>query len=311
MPMISYAQNREDVLLNRVFPGPEGFYIDVGAAHPVSHSMTKWFSEKGWRGVNVEPLADFYRSLVEDRPRDVNLNVAVGERPGEVTLYEVPSCVGWATTDPATAEAIRAVGREVVPRPVRVVTLAEVCERHADRPIDFLKIDVEGGERAVIAGADFTRWRPRVLVIEATEVGKPVPNHESWEPLVLAADYRYATFDGLNRYYVRDEDAELVPLLQTPVNVFDDHILYEQRRLERELDANVSERLKLLDIAREQEGRLIGLYEDLDELRAELAALRLRTVARPAYDAALALLDQTRRHLDAVRAEVFRSAPTR
>jgi hypothetical protein len=43
-------------------------------------------------------------------------------------------------------------------------------------------------------------------------------------------------------------------------------------------------------------------------VRAELASLRLRTVARPAYDAAVALLDQTRRHLDLVRAEVFRSA---
>jgi FkbM family methyltransferase len=311
MPMTSYAQNREDVLLNRVFPGPEGFYVDVGAAHPLAHSVTKWFSEKGWRGVNVEPLAGFFRELVADRPRDVNLNMAAGERAGVLTLYEVPACVGWATTDPATAEAIRAGGREVVPRLVRVVTLAEVCERHADRPIDFLKIDVEGGERAVLAGADFARFRPRVLVIEATEVGNPTPNHDPWEPLVLAADYRYATFDGLNRYYVRSEDAELVPLLQTPANVFDDYVLFEQQRLERELDANVRERLKLLDIAREQEGRLIGLYEDLEDLRVELAGLRLRTVARPAYDAALSLLDQTRRHLDAMRAEVFRSAATR
>jgi FkbM family methyltransferase len=311
MPMISYAQNREDVLLNRVFPGPDGFYVDVGAAHPVSHSVTKWFSDNGWRGVNVEPLEVFSKALIEDRPRDVTLNVAVGERAGEMALYEVPSCVGWATTDPATAGAIRATGREVQPRPVRVMTLAEVCEAHASRAIDFLKIDVEGGERAVIAGADFTRWRPRVLVIEATEVGKAIPNHESWEPLVLAADYRYATFDGLNRYYVRSEDADLVPLLQTPANVFDDYVPHEQRRLERELDANVRERLKLLDIAREQEERLIGLYEDRDDLRAELTALRLRTVPRPAYDAAVALLDQTRRHLDAVRAEVFRSAATR
>ncbi|HET6576032.1 MAG TPA: hypothetical protein VFG68_20695, partial [Fimbriiglobus sp.] len=141
--------------------------------------------------------------------------------------------------------------------------------------------------------------------------GKPTPNHHSWEPLVLAADYRYAMFDGLNRYYVRSEDAEFVTLLQTPANVFDDYVLYEQQRLERELDANVRERLKLLDIAREQEERLLGLYGDVDDLRAVLTALKLRTVTRPAYDAAVALLDQTRRHLDAVRAEVFRSAATR
>ncbi|HVK16685.1 MAG TPA: FkbM family methyltransferase [Fimbriiglobus sp.] len=318
MPMISYAQNREDVLLNRVFPGPEGFYIDVGAAHPVSDSVTKWFYDRGWSGVNVEPLEVFHRELVAHRPRDVNLNAAAGERSGEVTLYEVPACVGWATTDPAAADAVRAAGREVVPRPTRVVTLAEICEQHAGRTIDFLKIDVEGGERGVLAGADFTRHRPRVLVIEATEVGRPCPNHQSWEPLVLAAGYLYATFDGLNRYYVRHEDADLVPVLQTPANVFDDYVPYEQDRAEREVaalraevEANVRERMALQDVAREQEGRLVGLYADLDAVQAELTALRQRTVPRPAFDAAVALLDQTRRHLDTLREEVFRPAASR
>src|SRR6266545_23990 len=151
MPMISYAQNREDVLLNRAFPGPVGFYIDVGAADPVAHSVTKWFYDRGWTGVNVEPSAHFYPALAAARPRDTNLNVALADAAGEVTFYDVPDCPGWGTLDAQAVELIRAAGLTFHPRQVHALTLAEVCDRYVRGPVDFLKIDVEGAERAVLA----------------------------------------------------------------------------------------------------------------------------------------------------------------
>ena len=55
-PMISYAQNFEDVILWRALRDvPNGFYIDIGAGHPVADSVTMHFYEHGWRGINVEP----------------------------------------------------------------------------------------------------------------------------------------------------------------------------------------------------------------------------------------------------------------
>ena len=33
---------------------PSGFYIDVGACHPVVHSVTKLFYERGWNGINID-----------------------------------------------------------------------------------------------------------------------------------------------------------------------------------------------------------------------------------------------------------------
>ncbi len=85
------------------------------------------------------------------------------------------------------------------------MTLAQVCERHvpAGREIEFLKIDVEGHEHAVIEGADWSRWRPRIVLCEANGV-------EEWEPILLAADYIFALFDGVNRFYVRKEDEALL-----------------------------------------------------------------------------------------------------
>ncbi len=67
--MISYAQNREDVVLARVFQGTSGFYVDVGAASPTVHSVTRWFYEKGWEGINIDPGPRWHRELMAERPR--------------------------------------------------------------------------------------------------------------------------------------------------------------------------------------------------------------------------------------------------
>jgi FkbM family methyltransferase len=220
--LLSYAQNREDVLLARAFPRPDGFYIDVGAADPAELSVTKWLYDFGWSGVNVEPQGYYFDRLAAARPRDVNLRVAVTDSPGEVTFYEAPLHRGFSTTDATVAETMRQKGIDLVESRVPAVTLAELCDRHANRPIDFLKVDVEGCERAVLQSGDFQRHRPRVLVIEATEQNSTAPNHLAWEDLVFAADYQFATFDGLNRFYARAEDSNLVDLLRVPPNVFDD-----------------------------------------------------------------------------------------
>jgi hypothetical protein len=110
-----------------------------------------------------------------------------------------------------------------------------VCEAHAPGPIDFLKIDVEGWEGDVIRGADWKRFRPLLVVVEATVPFSPEPCHQDWEPLLLEADYVFAFFDGLNRYYLRLEDAQLAPVLAVPVNVFDGFITHGQYRAEEAL----------------------------------------------------------------------------
>ena len=53
---LSYAQFLEDIQLYRALKEiKNGFYIDVGANHPLDHSVTKLFYEKGWSGINIEP----------------------------------------------------------------------------------------------------------------------------------------------------------------------------------------------------------------------------------------------------------------
>jgi FkbM family methyltransferase len=225
MTFISYAQNSEDVLLWRALGHVRnGFYIDVGANDPVEHSVTKAFYDAGWNGISVEPLPAYHAAFMEQRPRDVNLAIAAGAREGELTLYDVPAVRGWASPERAVAEAHKAEGYELAELTVPVRTLASICAEYVTGPIHFLKIDVEGFEGDVLQGMDFQRWRPWVLVIEATLPNSRDTNHGAWENLVTSQDYTFVWFDGLNRYYVAAEHPELLDAFGIQPNVFDDFI---------------------------------------------------------------------------------------
>src|SRR6185503_7699605 len=91
-PFVSYAQNHEDVVLARALRPDEhtGFWIDVGAGDPIGDSVTAAFSERGWRGINVEPLPAEFERLCAARPNDVNLCVALGARAGQARLFAGP-----------------------------------------------------------------------------------------------------------------------------------------------------------------------------------------------------------------------------
>ena len=234
--MYTYAQNFEDVMLNRLFHEQAiGFYIDVGAWDPHLHSVTKHFYKNGWRGVNVEPLRSKFEAFERDRPGDINLNVAVGDRPGTMQFFECLEESYLSTPDPAMANQFKTRGGTVTEYMVPVVTLNEIFEGHCPPSVDFLKIDIEGWEKPALEGCDWHRFRPRALVIEAT---KPATRPKSWddiesiamwhdwEPILLANRYVFAYFDGLNRFYVREEEAGLARRFQLPPGIFDD-IAYE------------------------------------------------------------------------------------
>jgi FkbM family methyltransferase len=260
--MVSYAQNGEDVVLARVFGERAcGYYVDVGAFAPERGSVTKHFYDLGWRGINVEPALDAFEQLRAARPRDVNLNVCVSDRGGSAVFYE---SVEPERSTLSAAVAMVASDLRFVTRTVEVCTLAEICAQHAPEHIDFLKIDVEGHEAEVIAGADWNRWRPVVLVVEATEPGTAVPSQARWEPMLLAADYQFALFDGLNRFYVRSEDRELLPLLAAPANPHDGYIVHQHRMKLEELEAAHRRELRRLqEELRRRERRIRRLETQL------------------------------------------------
>jgi FkbM family methyltransferase len=266
MRVVSFSQNAEDVRLWRVFRDiKNGFYVDIGANDPATWSVTKLFYDAGWNGINVEP-GPTYNLLVEARARDVNLQVAVGLDTGTSDFWITypETCLSTCHPD------VHAHVPELIDRFERVtvntVRLEQLLAEHAsDRAIQFLKIDVEGAEAEVIASGDWTRFRPAVVVVEAVATMDSRPTHEAWEPMLLAANYEFAVFDGLNRFYVAEESAHLAAALAYPIGVLDRFVTIEQLELE-------GSRLELRAAVTAADRRASKLGAEVEQLHRQLDA---------------------------------------
>ena len=278
---ISYSQNFEDVILYRALKGVDkGFYIDVGAWDPVVDSVTKAFYDRGWRGINIEPVRAFYEKLLADRPEDVNLMVAVGSRNGLVRFFEVVD-TGLSTANEELAKRYLQEGYEVRELLVPCMRLADICKDYGVQEVHFLKIDVEGAEKEVLEGFDFSRIRPWIVIVEATEANTQEETFKDWESLLLNQNYEFVYYDGLNRFYVARERSELKEAFKLPPNLWDGFVRYHEWKLQREVEHAQAEREalarqvgELWEAVRRAEAERISQEAQLAELSRALNALQ-------------------------------------
>ncbi len=205
--IISYTnpKNLEDVILYHVLRNEkEIFYIDIGSNDPFGGSVTKLlYDTKNAHGINVEPQEHLIKYSNVERPRDINLCVAVGSEKKTERFFHQGALSTFVKqnvrSDGCTAEELE------------ITTLKDICDSYIKREINisFLKVDVEGYEREVLLGADFNQYRPNIIVMESTEPCTVIPNYEKWEKILITNGYHYVFSHGVNRYYVADERSDL------------------------------------------------------------------------------------------------------
>jgi len=168
-PRLCYAQDGEDLILDRLLDGQQtGFYVDVGAHHPLRFSNTYLFYRRGWRGINIDAEPGSMGPFHKHRSQDINVECGVAARPGKLPYYRF--------NEPALNTFDEAEAHLKNHPPYRLVERVEVAVRRLDdlleeylpagQVIDFLTIDVEGKDREVLESNDWGRFRPRFILAE-------------------------------------------------------------------------------------------------------------------------------------------------
>ena len=233
----SYSLNYEDVILHRLFPQRQhGFYVDVGAGHPRFENDLYALYERGWNGINIEPNEGFFALYEQVRSRDLSLCMALSDVAGPpLTYYEIEGS-GLSTCDQEQAKEHAARGHKVTVRSVPVGTLAGILADAGAREIDILKVDVEGFEQKVLDGNDWERFRPSVVLVEATYPESPERRPTKIRGFLEQRGYRHVLFDGLNDFYLEHSFPE-PDGLTLPPNVFDGFVLREIAELREQVQA--------------------------------------------------------------------------
>lgn len=293
---VSHAQNREDFLIAAFFPDVEaGHYVDVGAGHPEELSVTKLLYDRGWSGINIEPIPELAAALRAERPRDVTLQVALAATAGEATFRQY---TGWGLST-LNAEMVAeheshptSWTEEYTDYTVETVTLAGVLEENPLPHVHVLKLDVEGAEHDVLSGADWDAFTPDLLCIETDHIRK------DWYPLLHDAGYEQVFHDGLNAYLLAADArhraehfkyAEVIlngPIIVTPVEA-------------AELEA--ADQLRT-DVAAAQHETATARLEAETEKNALRATVAERDTTVAERDATIAELDATASDLTAALA---------
>jgi FkbM family methyltransferase len=170
-----FGQSGEDAVLQRLIGKKvNGFYVDIGAFHPVKYSNTYvLYQFFGWNGINVDATADAIRLFNQARPDDINLHLAVGHERREAPLWRFDRAAR-NTLSPSVLErqTERSDVRLIAEDRLNVFTLASILDRHlpAGRAIDLLNVDVEGLDLEVLESNDWTRFRPAMILVEDMEI---------------------------------------------------------------------------------------------------------------------------------------------
>jgi FkbM family methyltransferase len=166
----SYSQEGEDMILRRIFEKQDrGFYVDVGAHHPRRFSNTYYFYKSGWRGINIDAMPGSMKTFNKDRPKDINLEIPVSSKKEKLTYYAFsdPALNGFSE-DLSRKRDAEGENKIIFTKELQAVPLKEILSRYLpqDTQIGFLSVDVEGMELDVLQSSDWSRYRPKVVLVE-------------------------------------------------------------------------------------------------------------------------------------------------
>lgn len=168
-----YSQNNEEEIILKYFGDFKGNFIDIGANDGMTLSNTRRLAELGWEGVFVEPSPKAFKKLKDNYARMNGFYFypfALGEENGTVTLYESGELL--KTGDIALVSTINENEKarwtpaniQFNPVEVKIFRWKTFLNRLKIKKFDFISIDIEGGDLALLKQIDLSGVR--MLAVE-------------------------------------------------------------------------------------------------------------------------------------------------
>jgi FkbM family methyltransferase len=206
---IAYSHSGEDLVIDAFFrTTKKGFYVDVGAHHPMRYSNTALLYKRGWKGINIDPDSNLIAAFNRNRKRDVNLNVGVASQESELTLYRF-SDPAVNTFVPENAERLRSKRwlTQISDDKIPVQPLSKLLDEYLPENtlIDFLNIDVEDLDLEVIQSNNWEKYRPGVIAIEDRFFNPLHPEQSDIYTFLINKDYIFLGYLGLSLIMVERE----------------------------------------------------------------------------------------------------------
>ena len=221
----SFSQSGEDMICEYVLKFlrtdiSRVNYLDLGANHAKELSNTYKFYKMGGRGVLVEANPELIPELTENRKGDVILNnviVPSDEAFKGSTDFYVLSGDGLSTLDYESAVKACEVNPEITIKQkysVNTVTVSEILDRYFKDGMDILNIDLEGIEYQILKEFDFSKIRPKIILLENIEYKPYLVTEKSFSQdaaeLLKSNNYVEYAFTGINSIFLDKNFADRI-----------------------------------------------------------------------------------------------------
>ncbi|MEM0575260.1 FkbM family methyltransferase [Flavobacterium polysaccharolyticum] len=168
---ISFSKSGEDMQLKQLLnTRKKGVYVDVGCWDPVKASNTYYFHLRGWKGICIDPNPRMKELFAKKRKSDIFVNYAVGLGNEKLTYYMLEDeFSSMNTLDFSFIKNNNLEDKVVAKKEIITINLKSLLDKFIDdnQKIDFLDIDVEGYDLEVLKSNDWSKYRPKVILIES------------------------------------------------------------------------------------------------------------------------------------------------
>ncbi|MFA6974590.1 MAG: FkbM family methyltransferase [Candidatus Paceibacterota bacterium] len=196
---VSFSQHGEDTILrDLLWKTKKGFYVDIGAHHPTRFSNTYWFYRNGWKGINIDASPGSMKNFRTIRPNDINIEIGISEKPNVMNFFRFNK-PAFNTFSIQLANKYKEQGFKLLDTvKVNTDTLENILDKNfpLGQTIDFMSIDAEGYDLEVLKSNDWSRFIPKIIVIEDNNFSVENPYNSPIANFLKEKSYKIITYTG-------------------------------------------------------------------------------------------------------------------